>query len=158
MKIQAEFINQVAEELKKANRIWLIGNGGSASLANHFACDLLKNCGLPAISLCSNMALITAIANDENFKEIFVHQLNVLFKKGDKLIAFSTSGNSLNVIMAAKYIYLSLEGTVIGIAGFNGGELKNQSHIFYQIDSFDVQECENEMNILCHEIYKQLMI
>ena len=55
--------SSVTDALLDAEHIYIIGNGAAASIADHFACDLLKNCRLPAISLCSNSAMITAIAN-----------------------------------------------------------------------------------------------
>jgi len=149
-------IEEIIEKLKTAKHIFIIGNGGSASLADHFACDLLKNCDLPAISLCSNQALITAIANDIDFDEIFVKQLEILFKEGDILVAFSTRGDSSNIIHATQHIYHNKVGTIISIAGFDGGELKKWSHIFYHIDSSDMQECEDKMLEFCHKIYKEL--
>ena len=152
--MQTEIIQRIANVLRYANRIWIIGNGGSASLADHFACDLLKNCGLPAISLCSNQALITAIANDIAFKEVFVKQLRVLLKEGDILVAFSTRGKSPNVVSAMKYVDTKLSVATVGIAGFGGGELKKHSYIFYHIDSSDMQFCEDEMNRICHKIVK----
>ena len=154
MKINFPKLRDIISVLKDARIIWIIGNGGSASLADHFACDLLKNCGLPAISLCSNSALITAVANDYDYKRIFSKQLEVLLKKEDVLIALSTRGDSLNIIEAAKYCYphSGYYRTIVGIAGFDGGELKNWSSIFYHIDSCNMQTCEDEMNKLCHEI------
>lgn len=154
--MKADVIKRIANELSKANMIYIIGNGGSAALSDHFACDLLKNCNLPAISLCSNLALITAIANDVSFEEIFALQLDNLFKKDDVLIAFSTRGTSPNIVAAVKKICNGEKGTVIGVAGFDGGELKKWSHEFYHIDSFNMQECEDEMNEICHAIYNEL--
>ena len=159
MKIDFSKLRNIISTLKDARMIWIIGNGGSASLADHFACDLLKNCGLPAISLCSNQALITAIANDYNYKEIFLRQLKVLLKKGDVLIILSTKGLSPNIIEAAKYCYNHFGFYIcstISFAGFDGGELKEWSSIFYYIDSYNMQACEDEMGRLCHEILKLL--
>jgi len=154
--MKTEVIEKIGKGLKNANMIYIIGNGGSAATADHLAADLLKNCDLPAISLCSNLALITAIANDISFSQIFAEQLRVLTKEGDVLVAFSTRGTSLNIVAAAKFIYNS-GGTVIGVAGYDGGELKKWSNIFYSIDSSNMQECEDETNQICHEIYKELL-
>lgn len=154
--MQTDTVKQIIDELERANMVYIVGNGGSAALADHFACDLLKNCGIPAISLCSNLALLTAISNDLSFDKVFTEQLKVLIKnKKDLLVAFSTRGNSLNIVLAAKLIY-NTKVKVIGIAGFNGGQLKRYSTIFYQIDSSDMQECEDKMAEFCHKIYKKL--
>jgi len=154
--MQTDTIKQIADELEKANMVYIIGNGGSAALADHFACDLLKNCNIPAISLCSNLALITAIANDKSFDKVFTEQLKVLLKtKKDLLFALSTRGTSPNIVLAARLVYPT-DYKVIGVAGYNGGQLKRYCNIFYRIDSNDMQECEDKMVELCHKIYKEL--
>jgi len=67
--------------IKKANFVYIIGNGGSASTANHFANDLVKMCGIKAISLCANEAIIMAFANDSGYENVFYRQLKVFLKK-----------------------------------------------------------------------------
>ena len=156
--MQTEIIQRIADKLRRANMIYIVGNGGSAAQADHFACDLLKGCNLPTISLCSNQALITSLANDVDFSNVFTDQLKVLFRDGDVLIVLSTRGGSPNIVVAAKYVYLKQGGMVIGVAGFDGGELKEWSHIFYHIDSYNMQICEDEMAKLCHEIYNYLRL
>ena len=155
--MQTDTIKQIAGELKKANYIWIIGNGGSAALADHFACDLLKNCGLRAVSLCSNSALCTAIGNDINFDDIFSEQLKVLLKPGDVLFCLSTSGKSNNILRAMKYAYsLKIEKIIIGVSSRSKGFFKIFSDILCHIQSKNMQECEDKMNVLCHKIYKEL--
>ena len=127
-----EIIEHVAHLiLKKSqtdNTVFIIGNGGSATTASHFATDL-SHCGLinhgpiiRAISLTENMALLTAIGNDRGYEEIFTRQLQSLFRKGDILIAISASGNSPNLISAVQYVKKN-GGDTVGIVGFDGGEL-----------------------------------
>lgn len=151
---RTNIIDEIISVLKKAEHIYIIGNGGSAAVADHLACDLLKNCQLPAISLCSNQAICTAIANDESFDKIFLIQLMALFKERDVLMAFSTRGTSPNIVNAAKYA--AKIGKVLGIAGFNGGVLKNYSGIFYDLGSLNMQECEDRMSIFCHDLHNKL--
>lgn len=124
------------ESLIKGHKIFVAGNGGSASLAEHFVCDLSKIHETEwqekypqhkAISLCSNSALITAIANDKSYSEIFRCQLENLGTSGDRLILISSSGNSENIIRAAEYA-IQQSMLVIGITGFNGGRLKEIAH------------------------------
>ena len=94
-----EKVVQIIEEaIKDRTKIYICGNGGSASTAQHFATDLYKGCGANALSLADNMALITAISNDYAYDRIFAEQLG----KEEKaiLIAISGSGNSPNVIAA----------------------------------------------------------
>jgi D-sedoheptulose 7-phosphate isomerase len=118
------------EAVRAAERtIFFVGNGGSAATCSHFANDLVKACrrdgqdGFRAISLTDNVALITAIANDDGYENVFTGQMRDLFRKGDLLVAISASGNSPNVIAAAKLAH-ELGGEVVGITGFDGGELR----------------------------------
>jgi D-sedoheptulose 7-phosphate isomerase len=129
----APFISHLAElaiaALKRGNKIILFGNGGSAADAQHIAAELIgrftkdKRRPLPAIALTTNTSLITAIANDYGVEEIFTRQLQALAKKGDLVIALSTSGNSPNVIEAVK-LCKKLQVKTIGLTGQDGGKLK----------------------------------
>jgi len=151
--MQIEYSETIAI-LREARNIYIIGDGGSAALADHFACDLLKNCNLPAISLCSNLATITAIANDYSFDEVFSRQLKVLWREGDVLVIFSTSGHSRNLIKAAKAAEKSLivvvGGGILAIGQWPGKIL----HIVKGKDQMDI---EDKMLALCHEITRRLM-
>ena len=77
----------------------ICGNGGSAQQANHFVAELIHE-GKPAISLCSDISVVTSISNDYHYDIVFSHQLWALGKKGDILIGLSTSGKSLNILNA----------------------------------------------------------
>ena len=99
-------LNKIIKELKKANFIYIIGNGGSASTADHLANDLVKQCRLKAISLCSNNAILTALSNDLSYSIVFLEQLRVFLTKDDLLITISTSGTSRNVLSAIDYAEL----------------------------------------------------
>src|SRR3989338_6380410 len=127
-----EIIESVADLIlkksKTGNTVYIIGNGGSATTAAHFATDL-SHCGIidhkpiiRAMSLTENVALITAIGNDRGYEEIFTRQLTSLFQKGDILIAISASGNSPNLVSAVKKAKY-LGGETVGLLGFDGGEL-----------------------------------
>lgn len=85
--------------IKKARFIWIAGNGGSASTAEHFTTDLVKK-GYPAICLNSNTSVMTMIANDYGYSEIFSKQLQVLGDDPDLLITISCSGTSENIVRA----------------------------------------------------------
>jgi len=113
----------------KSNKIiYSCGNGGSSSLADHFTCDFIKqtnnktNYKLKSISLASNFSLISAIANDISFDEIFSFQVEKLCNKGDILFLFSVSGNSKNLINAVKQANKKNIKT-ISFTGFDGGKL-----------------------------------
>lgn len=120
----------LADCLKKGNKILLCGNGGSAADAQHLAAELMvrlrSNCRdfpLPAIALNTDTSILTACANDFGFENIFSRQIQALGKKGDCLIVISTSGNSENIILAAKQAK-KLGLKVIGFLGKDGGKLK----------------------------------
>ena len=94
--------NKLLKCFKRDNKILIFGNGGSAQQANHFAAELIHE-GLAAISLTSDMSVITATANDFSYKEIFARQIAALGKEGDIVIGLSTSGKSENILYAYKW-------------------------------------------------------
>jgi len=134
----AKCIDQMEEARENNNTIFVIGNGGSASTASHVGNDfglvVLKNSkqsevkSYRALALTDNMSVISAIGNDSTYDNIFLDQLKVHYRKGDKLIAISASGNSPNLLEAAKW-FRERGGTVIGWLGFDGGKLKDLSDI-----------------------------
>lgn len=134
---EADFLN-VAESLfdaiNRGSTIWIIGNGGSASTADHFETDLcfvkatFEWTKVNAHSLCSNNSLITAIANDLGYEKVFSHQLKRKAKAGDLLFSISASGNSLNLISAVDFANKN-EMQTISLLGFDGGELVHSSKL-----------------------------
>jgi len=112
------------------NTIFIAGNGGSAStattMANDIGFDIIKktatNKPFRVFSLVDNNSIITAIANDVGYENIFVNQLKIHYRPGDCLIAISASGNSPNVLKAAEWVK-SKNGSIIGFLGFTGGKL-----------------------------------
>lgn len=147
---------EAVELLKKAEFIYICGDGGSAALADHLACDLLKNAGLKAISLCSNGALITAIGNDVSFEAIYMEQLKALMTPYDLLIALSTSGQSPNLIMAAVKAQ-DIKAKVISITGHARGNLAEFATVSLVVGGSDMQEIEDNMAICCHKLYKTMV-
>ena len=123
-----KIIKAIKKCVKNNNIIYSCGNGGSSSLADHFTCDFIKqtnnktNLKVKSISLASNFSLISAIANDISFDEIFSFQVEKLCKKNDILFLFSVSGNSKNLINAVKKAKTKNVKT-ISFTGFNGGKL-----------------------------------
>ncbi|MFH0840019.1 MAG: SIS domain-containing protein [Candidatus Omnitrophota bacterium] len=127
----AGFIGELETVRRNQNTIFFIGNGGSASTASHMANDfsLGSNAcddGLPlrSLALTDNSAVMTAVSNDHGYQNIFIHQLQVHYRPGDKLVAISASGNSPNVVAAAKWVKKQ-GGLTIGFVGFDGGKLKD---------------------------------
>jgi len=122
------FIATLLDARERGATVFFIGNGGSAATASHFANDLAIGNNeykkpFLAISLADNMPIITAIANDFGYEEIFVRQLRVLGKRGDVLVGISGSGNSPNVVLAFEYA-LSAGIKTVAITAFDGGKLK----------------------------------
>src|SRR3989338_3010710 len=126
-------IDVLINAYKKDKKVFILGNGGSASTASHMACDLGKGTlqriydnterRLRVISLNDNVAIMTAFANDLSFEDIFVQQLRNLVETDDLVIALSGSGNSANVIKAMKYAK-ACGAKTIGLLGFRtGGKL-----------------------------------
>ena len=125
----ASFIELLIDARNRGATIYFIGNGGSASTANHFANDLSIGTNsykkpFRAISLADNNAIITAISNDYGYDEIFIRQLQILGRPGDLIVAISASGNSKNLIKAFEFAK-TIQMKTIGIVAFDGGILKN---------------------------------
>ncbi len=84
----------------KKNRIYIVGNGGSAAIASHTATDLLKNGNIPATAF-NDASLLTCISNDIGFEDVFAKPIEMLAREGDLVICISSSGNSANIVKAA---------------------------------------------------------
>lgn len=127
----AAFIQVLETARNNDNTIYFIGNGGSAATASHFSNDIsygTRNWSKPfkSISLTDNVAVLTAVANDYSFEEIFVKQLQVNLNPKDVVVAISASGNSPNIVKAIEYAN-SVGAVTVGICGFTGGKLKEIS-------------------------------
>ena len=137
--------------------IYFCGNGGAASTASHFACDLGKNTVHPqkgrfrTIALVDNIPAVTAWGNDNGYDQIFVEQAKNLMRPGDLLVAISGSGNSPNVLLAAEYAR-SLGCAVIGLIGFQGGKLKALCDVALVVPGRTIEQAEDGQLILNHAI------
>ena len=133
---------QFLKSRKLNKNIFIFGNGGSAAnastMANDLGFDILKKTKIKKIfkitCLNDNSAVMTAISNDTNFQSVFLNQLKVHFRKGDMAIIISASGNSKNLINAAKWI-IKNKGYVFAITGFDGGLLKKNSNDYIHVKS-----------------------
>ncbi len=117
----------LTECLLADGKILSCGNGGSAADAQHFAAELVgrferERPELPAIALTTDTSLLTAVANDYSFEQIFAKQVRALGGKGDVLLALSTSGNSANVIAAIEAAH-QREMRVVALTGKGGGRI-----------------------------------
>jgi len=141
--------------------IYIFGNGGSAALASHAACDLGKgtaingNKRLRAMSLTDNVALITAWANDSTYDDIFAAQLQPLIQPGDIAFAISGSGNSPNVLKALS-VAREVGGINIGLTGFEGGRMKALCEICVIVPSDNMQQVEDAHVCVMHSIFLAL--
>jgi len=123
----------ILSSLKSGGKILVCGNGGSAADAQHLAGEFVNRFNinrppLPCIALSTDTSVITAIGNDFSYDEIFSKQIEALGRKGDVLIAISTSGASANVIKAVDRAKATSIITV-GLLGRDGGALKNRCDI-----------------------------
>jgi D-sedoheptulose 7-phosphate isomerase len=136
-------------------RIFAIGNGGSAAIAEHLSCDWTKGthcAGHPIVdtlSMSSNVALYSAIANDFGFERVFSTQIAFLGREGDVLVAISSSGNSPNIlagVAAARAAGMS----TIGLSGFSGGKLRHAVHIPIHVDANNYGIVEDAHQAVMH--------
>ncbi len=163
--IDKEAIHRVIETLHQAyvanRQVFLIGNGGSALTASHIALDLAKTVrgvpahdsvlGFRAIALTENVGLMTAWANDRDFDCIFAEQLKGLAQAGDVLLAVSGSGNSPNILGAAKSAK-QLGLIVIGFLGKGGGQVHDLTDVAVVVPSNDYGIIEDTHLALGHLI------
>ncbi len=160
-----EKIVSVIELLQAARldgrQVFIMGNGGSASTATHFVCDLAKNTrkdGLPhfkVIGLTDNMALFSAYANDEGYENVFSQQLANLLMPGDIVIGISASGNSRNVLNAIS-LAKTQNATTVGFTGFDGGQLAQMVDLNVHANSSIIEHVEDIHLMLEHMIVKAL--
>jgi len=156
----SEIVNSLEETVENKSRIYILGNGGSAATASHMASDLgagLRRRGIinfDVESLSNNTSVITAIANDIGYENIFYMQMEGLLKKNDVVIAISCSGDSPNIVKAVNYAQ-KLGCKIIGATGFQGGYLKMISDISFHVSTpnNDYGLVEDVHMILDHIIY-----
>ena len=149
-------INEVREE---KGTVFLVGNGGSASTASHFATDLgvgsiNASRHVRVMSLTDNVAAMTAISNDKNYESVFSQQLQLLGKKKDLLVLISASGNSKNLIAALNSAE-AIGMKSFSLTGFDGGELRrltsnNNVHVPSKIGEYGL--VEDAHLAICHMI------
>ncbi|MBI5866497.1 MAG: SIS domain-containing protein [Planctomycetes bacterium] len=126
----------IIEAFRAGKRLYIIGNGGSAADAQHIAGELLgrfriNRPALPAIALTTDTSTLTAVANDFAFDQVFVRQVEGLVRAGDVLWCLSTSGNSPNVLAAAK-LARERGAVVLGFTGQSGGEFGPICHYLFR--------------------------
>jgi D-sedoheptulose 7-phosphate isomerase len=168
-RIDEDVIERIIDALvaagERGNTIYFLGNGGSAATASHFANDIgigTRASGIrpfKAISLADNLAVITALANDEGYSNTFIRQLDGVLQPGDVVFALSVSGDSPNVLEASRYA--KQHGAVtIGCTGFGGGALHRITdiHLHIPTHSGEYGPVEDVFTILGHLIYSYLRL
>lgn len=159
-------VAKAAEMLKIASatnyyhNIFTIGNGASAAIAQHWACDYTKGCAHNnfkprVISLAANIPLMTAIGNDISFDDVYSFQLDKLGRPDDILIVISSSGNSPNVVKALEKAK-DLKMRTIALTGFTGGKARELADISIHVDVHEYEAAEDVHQAIMHIIAKYL--
>lgn len=142
--------------LREGGKILVLGNGGSAADAQHFAAELVgrferQRRPLPALALTVNTSTITAVSNDFGFDHVFERQVEALAQEGDLLIAISTSGESENVVAAAKKAR-ARGCPVVGFTGESGGRLGQLTDVLIAVPSTTVARIQEIHEICLHAL------
>jgi D-sedoheptulose 7-phosphate isomerase len=155
-------IESIADALLEAyeagKSVYVFGNGGSAALASHMACDLGKGAvSVPGkrfrvISLTSNVPLMTAWANDSSYQDVFAEQLANFVGPDDIAFAISCSGNSANVLNALQ-LARRVRARTLGLSGFEGGKMKELCDLCMVVPSDNMQIIEDLHVCAAHAIF-----
>jgi len=146
--------------LREGNQIYTCGNGGSAADAMHLAAEFtgrfyINRKALPAEFLNANDAAMTAIANDYGYEQVFARMVEAKMKKGDVLWAFSTSGNSKNILLAINQA-TRLDAYCAGFSGQDGGLMNGNCDLLLKIPSTDTPRIQ-EMHMLLGHIVCEIV-
>jgi D-sedoheptulose 7-phosphate isomerase len=141
----------MATALRGGCKIFWCGNGGSAADAQHLAAEIVgrfrhERRGLPSIALTTDSSILTAVANDYGYEQVFARQVEALGAAGDLLVGISTSGNSPNVV-AALEMARSMRMTTVAFTGFNGGKVAPLADHHFSVFSHDTARIQ-EAHIL----------
>lgn len=151
-------IKLIIKTYSRDRSIFVIGNGGSAATASHFAADLAKNVmgkKIKSVCLTDSIPWLTAVANDLSYDQVFSEQLKTYARTGDLLVIFSASGNSPNLVRATKWARQNKLKTV-AFLGFNGGKLQSMVDISLVVKSSDYGHVESIHSLLTHYLISVL--
>jgi D-sedoheptulose 7-phosphate isomerase len=160
----ARLLQEVLNVLKSGGKLLIMGNGGSASDAQHIAAELVGRClkdrkGLPAIALTTDTSILTAVGNDYGYDEVFRRQVEALGAPGDLVWGISTSGNSENVYRALKFARSGKIRTA-ALLGRGGGKIRDVADFCVIVPSNDtprIQEAHITIgHIICEEAERVL--
>lgn len=148
----------IIKKLTESN-VLIIGNGGSAAIAQHFATDWTKGIYTltgkksKALSLTTNNSIITATANDLRYEEVFSNQIEIIGSNADLLICISSSGESENILLAAQKAR-SMGISTIGLSGCNNSSLTKKVDTSLTVESLNIQVIEDIHSIFGHLVYR----
>jgi D-sedoheptulose 7-phosphate isomerase len=152
-----ELVRVMAERFARGGQLYVMGNGGSATDAQHVAVEFFhpiieKRKPLPALALTTDQALVTAISNDRDFAKIFADQLRVLARPGDMALAISTSGQSPNLVQALE---VARERGLLTVAftGKDGGRLADLAEYCFVVPSFSIHRIQEAHVALYHIVW-----
>ncbi|MDP8234501.1 MAG: SIS domain-containing protein [Candidatus Saelkia tenebricola] len=158
LKQHIDKIEQAAEKLisifQSGGKMLVFGNGGSAADSQHIAAELVgrfrkERRALPVLALTTNTSILTAVANDYAYEDVFLKQIEAFLKPGDCVMAISTSGNSANVIKAVEFTK-AMGGFVISLTGCEGGRIVSISDISFVVASDEVSIIQEVHITLAH--------
>ena len=150
-------VRAMAARFSDGGRLYVMGNGGSATDAQHISLEFFhpiieKRKALPAIALTADQALLTAISNDRDFAKIFADQLRVLARPGDMALAVSTSGKSPNLVQALETAR-ELGLLTIAFTGKDGGRLPELAEYCFVVPSFSIHRIQETHVTLYHIVW-----
>jgi len=153
----ARVANVLLDCQRRQGTVFVFGNGGSAATASHFACDLAKGTrvdGRPTfrvVPLTDNVPLLTAWANDTSYERVFADQLDALVRPGDIVIAISASGNSPNVLAAAR-VAQQAGGYVVAWTGRSGGRIRDIADQTIRVPAQSIEQVDDAHLIIAHAL------
>lgn len=152
----------LADRFQRGGRLYVMGNGGSACDAQHVAVEfqhpiIEKRRALPAVSLATDTALLTAIGNDTDFSRVFVTQLELLARPDDVALGISTSGTATNVVRALRGARQRGLYT-IGFAGRDGGQLADVCEAAFVVPSWSIHRIQEVHTMLLHLLWDQVHV
>ena len=155
-------VRAVAERLARGGRLFAMGNGGSACDAQHVAVEfqhpiLEKRRAIPAISLSSDVAALTAIGNDTDFALVFSEQVRLLARRDDVALGISTSGQSANVIRGLQQAR-EMGLLTIAFAGRDGGRVAKVAEHCFIVPSFSIHRIQEVHTLLLHLLWDQVQV
>lgn len=159
-----EVAKAIAEAFNRGNKILLFGNGGSSTDASHIAAEFVNRFkrerpSLPALALNTDMAVITSIANDYDFADVFAKQLKSLGTEGDVAVAISTSGNSPNILKAMD-VARKKKMVTIAFTGLKGRKFAAKATYAFIVPSEDtprIQETHNTLGHILCELVEEIL-